>query len=500
MTLLLEEIDRRRIETNKLLNKKRRSELGQFMTPISVAQFMASLFRNGNVEDQHKCILDAGAGIGSLSCAFLDQLTKDNSVRSANVVAFEVDDILREQLEISIGSFSEKLNLTQQIMSDDFIEWAVQTLLDNNTLFDENKQIHFTHAILNPPYKQFPSSSRYRKLLRDVGIETGNLYSAFIALTLALMKEGGQIVAIIPRSFCNGPYFRRFRYFLLERAAIHHLHLFNSRDKAFKDDEVLQENVIIMLERGGKQGDVVVSSSTDGTFNDYVTKIRSFERIVSPTDTEKFIHIPTSSVENPIVESNNIIHTLQDLEVEVSTGPVVDFRSRDSLCSMPEPNTVPLFYPNHFVGQYTEWPKEMKNSNAIKRNEKTEKSFYPNGFYTVVKRFSSKEEKKRIVAGVLNPDQFDTPVIAFENSLNVFHSKKEGIPKELAYGLFAYLNSTLVDQYFRIFNGHTQVNATDLRAMKYPSRDVLIKLGSWILTFSDKIQQHHLDEKMGDIL
>jgi len=40
-----------------------------------------------------------------------------------------------------------------------------------------------------------------------------------------------------------------------------------------------------------------------------------------------------------------------------------------------------------------------------------------------------------------------------------------------------YLNSTLVDQYFRTFNGHTQVNATDLRNLKYPSKDKLENLG-----------------------
>ena len=36
--------------------------------------------------------------------------------------------------------------------------------------------------------------------------------------------------------------------------------------------------------------------------------------------------------------------------------------------------------------------------------------------------------------------------------------------------LAAFLNSTLVDAYFRQFNGHTQVNATDLRSLNYPTR------------------------------
>ena len=48
----------------------------------------------------------------------------------------------------------------------------------------------------------------------------------------------------------------------------------------------------------------------------------------------------------------------------------------------------------------------------------------------------------------------------------------------LAKGLAAFLNSSMVDNYFRQFNGHTQVNATDLRSLKYPAREQLLALGS----------------------
>ena len=92
----------------------------------------------------------------------------------------------------------------------------------------------YTHAILNPPYKKIKSNSFHRYLLSKQGIETVNLYSAFVTLVLKLLTIGGQLVAIIPRSFCNGPYYRQFRKFLLNKAAIKQIHLFNARNKAFK--------------------------------------------------------------------------------------------------------------------------------------------------------------------------------------------------------------------------------------------------------------------------
>jgi adenine-specific DNA-methyltransferase len=101
---------------------------------------------------------------------------------------------------------------------------------------------------------------------------------------------------------------------------------------------------------------------------------------------------------------------------------------------------------------------------------------------SVVRRFSSKEEKRRIVASVVDPSIFtDAHMLGFENHLNVFHDNKRGLPQTLAYGLMVFLNTTAVDEYFRRFNGHTQVNATDLKLLKYPSRDALITLGEWAL-------------------
>jgi hypothetical protein len=146
------------------------------------------------------------------------------------------------------------------------------------------------------------------------------------------------------------------------------------------------------------------------------------------------------------------------------------------------------------------WPLiDSKKPNAIERNAETEKWLYPNGFYCVVRRFSSKEEKRRIVVSVVDPKTFgDVPVLGFENHLNLFHEKKNGIPEPLAWGKAVFLNTTAVDEQFRRFNGHTQVNATDLRMMSYPSREALIGLGEWAMQ-QEKLSQSVIDEKVGSL-
>ena len=107
----------------------------------------------------------------------------------------------------------------------------------------------------------------------------------------------------------------------------------------------------------------------------------------------------------------------------------------------------------------------------------TESLLVPRGYYVLVKRFSAKEEKKRIVACVYDPRKIRSKAVGFENHLNYFHANGKGVDAKLAIGLAGYLNSTNVDRYFRHFSGHTQVNATDLRSIPYPKHKVLVAIG-----------------------
>lgn len=490
---MLSVVEKTRLKVSKSTEAKRKSQLGQFLTPAKIAKYMAELF--SPVRGEGVCrLLDPGAGIGSLTSAFLDRyISGDLTFSEVNIAAFELDTILHEDLSATLASYAHRTPISYEIVGGDFIEEAVNRIQFNN--------IHkFTHAILNPPYKKINSSSRHRLLLRQTGIETVNLYSAFVALTLKLMAPNGQVVAIIPRSFCNGPYYRPFRNMMLDYAAIRHIHLFESRNTAFKDDAVLQENIIISLECGARQGDVTVTTSTDDSFSDLATHVYPFNRIVFPDDPERFIHVPTTPESGEIELLPGVSHSLNMLDVQVSTGPVVDFRLKEHLREKPESGTVPLLYPAHFAGQETEWPKsDIKKPNAILHNTETEKWLFPTGYYCVVRRFSSKEEKRRIVASVVQPGNFPgVEMLGFENHLNIFHERKNGLPEALARGLSIYLNSTAVDKYFRRFNGHTQVNATDLKLIKYPSRITLMQLGEKVKTLPN--DQQTIDKLVKELL
>jgi adenine-specific DNA-methyltransferase len=295
-----------------------------------------------------------------------------------------------------------------------------------------------------------------------------------------LLDEGGEIVAITPRSFCNGPYFLPFRRLLLEDLAIRQVHSFGARDLAFKDDHVLQENVILFGEKGPQPAQVMLSSSLGFDFAGVQTRLVRFDEVVAKDDPGHVIHIPVLEADSLLVQQMRTLEcSLADLGISVSTGPVVDFRVKPFLHYEPEEMSVPLIYPAHFHNGFVAWPKANgKKANAIDDRHETRKWLMPQGHYTLTRRFSSKEERRRIYAAVYDPGRAATDWVGFENHLNVFHDNGHGLPPLLARGLAVYLNSTVVDRYFRLFNGHTQVNAADLRARPYPERDVLIALGA----------------------
>lgn len=487
------QLDKARLLVSSQMDPATKAKLQQYLTPDAVAGFMASLFECTSA--RRAALLDAGAGIGTLSAALLDRWGRGKTdLESVVVTAYEIDDQFVGPLSGTLARHAHGMpDVEIQVKNTDFIEDGLNQLQFRGGAC-------FTHAILNPPYAKISSRSRTRKLLRCAGIETVNLYTGFVALALALLVPDGQLVAITPRSFCNGTYYRPFRRFILERAALTRIHLFGSRRSAFRDDDVLQENIVFSLRKGSTQNDVIVSTSTDQTMADYCEQVYPFDRIVKPGDEDLFIHVPTSLRQDPISASGALTGSLRAIKLQVSTGPVVDFRAQEYLRQMPEVGCVPLLYPQHLCDQHILWPRaNAKKPNALRVGQETATMVFPAGHYVLVRRFSSKEETRRIVAAVLDPKMVDGQDVAIENHLNVFHRRKRGLDPAVAYGLVVYLNSTPVDELFRTFSGHTQVNVGDLERLPYPSRAQLVRLGRWAMS-SGSPSQEAIDRQVLDLL
>lgn len=475
---LVDQADLLRLAINGTIDPSTRTKYAQFMTPPAVSTLMASMFRTRRSEIR---LLDAGAAVGSLTAAFVAaMLDRPSPPTSIQVTAFEIDELLAKYLRMALSLCKQAcdsagIHFGSEIRREDFI--AASAGECPGDLFG-SESAGYDCVIMNPPYQKIRSGSETRHCLRLLGIETSNLYTAFMALAARQLKPGGELVSISPRSFCNGPYFRPFRREFLDIMAIQRVHVFESRTEAFREDDVLQENIILYATKSREKPEFLVLSAAAGAEEKGTTRRVRYHEVVNPRDPNLFIHLATDDRgELAADRMSRLPASLDDLGIAVSTGRVVDFRAKGHLRKEPVVGAVPLIYPAHFVNGAVVWPNlATRKPNAIVVDRCTDDLLVPPGVYVLVKRFSAKEERRRIVAAVYDSSHVSGGRVGFENHLNYFHCGGRGLPKALAKGLCLFLNSTLVDIYFRRFSGHTQVNAVDLRSLRYPCKEHLLAL------------------------
>ena len=431
-------------------------------------------------------VLDPGAGSGMLTAAVVSRLRQERQDLRIVITAVEMDQTLIPPLTETLEECAAEGGIEFRIVNSDYLE-ASTGLMANEALLGP-----FDLVVMNPPYGKLPATASGRIGVAQRLVDTPNLYAAFWALGVAALAPGGQCVAIVPRSWANGTYFQPFRRWLLGHLTLDTLHTFESRSTVFADTGVLQENVIVSGTRGDTQGSSVTLSTSFGHEDQQSYTTVPMSTVVHPQDRHSFVRFSVTPVAIPEAAS----YSLAQVGLGVSTGRVVDFRVRELLATdTTTPGAVPLLYPGNVRGGIIDWPLPLgKPQGFLPVDETAQRLLVPEGTYTVVKRFSAKEERRRLVAAVWD-GQGPT---AFENHLNYFHDQGRGLFPALAFGLSAWLNTSFVDQLFRTFSGHTQVNAGDLRVLPYPSRDDLIEIGRVLGTALPT--QDALDEAVRAIL
>ncbi len=499
---ILSLVDSYRLDVNKKLDSHRKTELGQFLTPMSIARLMASMVQ---CQSSTISLLDPCAGVGSLFAASIAELCqRPNPPQEIHVTAYEIDPILAAYIPHAFRLCEQicqraGVTFTSNMYQADFIENYISDATAN--LFTLTPLQTFNCVILNPPYRKIGTNSRLSKLLQRNGVKTTNLYTGFLALCMQLLEDKGELVSITPRSFCSGTYFKPFRKSFLHTMALQRLHLFDSRVDTFHEDEVLQETLILSAKKTPVVPQTISISSTTGPDDTFaIAREALYSEIIAPNDSESCIRIVFDEGGQQIAQlMASLSAQLSDLDISVSTGRVIDFRAQEYLRMYPEEGTVPLIYPIHVSSGRVVWPKpQIRKPNAIVASKQSQDLLVPNETYVLMRRFSSKEEKRRVVAVLYEPIGGSIMHVGFENHLNYFHQNMHGLEPLVAKGLTGFLNSTFVDMYFRLFNGHTQVNATDLRNMRYPTRKQLEELGARLL--NEEPSQFVLDNIIEEIL
>ncbi len=471
--------------------REHRKQNGQVFTPPEVARFMASLLDTFPEEFR---LLDPGAGAGSLTVAVCQRVLHLGAPRKMEFHVFETEPALAQLLRRNLEDCKQRLSdaghsLSYTIHEEDFIA-AASPYLDRQLLFDQPSiRDDFDAVIMNPPYFKVRKDSAAAKLMAKVVHGQPNAYAFFLTLAAQLLKENGTLVAITPRSFCNGLYFRGFRRWFFQRMALDHIHLFESRTDTFKDSGVLQESVITKSHRVGHQ---TTTTAITSSYGKAIGKEPSIARlptaaVVDNSRGEYLVKIPVTEEDRKIMRLVESLPTrFDETGLGISTGPVVTFRATELLLWEPNGNSsVPLLMPHNVKPFKIVWPVVRKQHPvAIVDSEvsRRRKLLLPTQNYVVLKRFSAKEEKRRLTAGCLLQREQQTERTGLENHLNyVFHASRE-LSEDETFGIAPLFNSVLFDRYFRILSGNTQVNATEIRNLHFPSLDVIAAIGKEVRT------------------
>ena len=463
------------VATAKDLSRQEQKELGQFMTPASIARVMAARVCEG-VDEAFIKVLEPSAGGGILAAAVVEELLrKAQKPTRIELTLCEIDG----RLQPALTQLAAEMRLRGQQAG---VEVQVNLRIEDFLLSDLAVTApRFDIVIANPPY--FKLGKRDPRAVRHSYAVHGqpNIYGLFMAACARVLRPQGRWCFITPRSWTNGPYFAATRRQVLSHLTLDALHVFESRQDHFTGDEILQEAMITWATAQAAPAGPVAVSTSQGTHDLPAASSQKlpYHEVVGAGD-DLIISLPLPE-ESVVLQQ--FTATLATYDLKVSTGPVVAFRAAAHLAEFAAAGTVPLLWMQHITHMRVAWPIRKKREH-IRATAATAWMLVPNQNMVVMRRFSPKEDQRRITAAPYLAGSLPGAALGLENHTNYLYRPGSPLTAAETRGLCAYLNSRAVDGYLRTVAGNTQINAADLRALPLPPLNQLVEIGGLLLTDS----------------
>ena len=425
---------------------KHKKQTGQFFTSKLIADFMGNL---AQPKSEVISILDPGCGTAILSCSLIEKLVEKNQIKEINLKLIEVDANVIKETEKVIDFLKEWLlkkgiSFNVYFSQRDFI-LSNSEVFAKDTLFGKNQIEKYDYIISNPPYFKILKSDERAQIAHELVYGQPNIYSLFLGLSAKLLKPDGELIFITPRSFAAGNYFSAFRKSFFNDVSISNIHIFVSRNKMFKNDNVLQENIIFRATKNiNKHIKVSVSECVKDLDNPCVTEYKT-EELIDLSSIDKILFIPSNYREAKTIDIfRRWKNSLNNYNIQISTGPVVAFRSEKYLISdfTKEKLLAPLIWLHNVKEMEFLFPlRKGAKPSYIFDSEESQKVLLKNKNYILIRRFSSKDDKSRLVCSPYFAANMDFKRIGIENHLNYVYRPNGELFDEEIWGLSALFRS-----------------------------------------------------------
>lgn len=449
------------------LPKKYREKLGIYYTPVHVVNRMLEDADALGINFKKARIIDPSSGGAAYLAPLCRKMLQVSSYKNKSIV----EDIEARLVGIEIDPFAAWFS--QFLVDCVLAEYAPYDRKPKNLVLNEDAlkistKLHgkFDYVIGNPPYGIVDKPQHGFNEFNEVISGKVNLYQLFFAVGLNLVKEGGCLHFVTPTGYLGGKYFHRLRKWIENQSCPVFFQFFEDRTSIFKG---VQQEIVISAFKKQKEkilpDCILLEEQCDQT------KLISKFESKSPLCANGLWILPKSPSEEKVSKLFSLSRsTLETLGFSVKTGHLVPHRSGHLIGFKKRSGAVPILWSESILNGHVDF--EVAHSNGKHRWYKSDVGIIDTSC-VVVKRTSSKEQKRRVQVGYISKKIINkNNGFVAENHVNVIQKNKESSIR--IFTIYKFLKSSIFEELFKCSSGTVTVSATELRQIPMPTYDGML--------------------------